>query len=230
MRHRRFDMIQRLGGVHTALIEKTVGLLDSVDLLGREAATVEADGVDTAIRDRLTGSDDERRYVLVDTRTALYHHMASYMAELVNQRTASDDGEIIYFHFACQLSRIGHDDIIMQDTVMCYMAVSHNEVVIAYDGLTFAERSAVNGNELTEDTVVSDNRPCHFVMEFQILRDSTDHCRREYMAVLTHLGILADSSTGVNDTAVTYLYVAIDKHERTDLHILAYLGLGMNTC
>ena len=50
------------------------------------------------------------------------------------------------------------------------------------------------------------------------------------MAVLAHLGVLADRRTGVDDTAVTYLYVLVDKNERTDLYIRADLSLGMNAC
>ena len=60
-------MIERLGRVHTSLIEQAVYLLDGMYLLGCEAATVESDGVDTAVSDGFACGDDVRRDIFVDT-------------------------------------------------------------------------------------------------------------------------------------------------------------------
>jgi hypothetical protein len=110
------------------------------------------------------------------------------------------------------------------------MAICHDEVVITDHGLALTERTAMHGHKLSQHTVVADERPGLFSVELQILRDSTNDSRREHMAILTQLGVPADGSAGINDTTITYLYVLVNEHERTDLYILAYLGFGMNTC
>ena len=183
-RHLRLYLGERLGSIQTAVIDDAVHLLDGMNLLGGESAAVETDRVDAAIGDRLAGCDSERRYILVDLRAALYHHVAADMAELMNKRTATDDGEIVHLHLAGELGTVRHDDMVMQDAVMRHVAVSHDEVIIADDGLALAECTAVNGNELTQDVIVADEGPGLFAVELQILRDSSDDSGGEDMAVL----------------------------------------------
>ena len=156
--------------------------------------------------------------------------MRTDVYELVHQCTAADDGEIIYFHFAGQLRGVGHDDIVVQDAVVRHMAVSHDEVVVTDDGLSFAGSTAVDRDELTHDVVVTDDGPGLFAVELQVLRYSTDDGGGEDVAVLAHFDVTADGGAGIDDATVTYLYVAVDGHERTYLYILANFGFGMNTC
>lgn len=185
-------MIERLCGVHAVLVKKAVHLLYRVDLFGCESAAVESYGVDAAERDRFARDDSERRYVLVDLRASLYHTMSADMSELVHEGAAADDGEVIYFHLAGELSGIGHDDVIMQDTVVRYVAVCHDEVVIADYGLTFAGCTAVDSHELTEHAVIADDGPGLFAAELEILRHTTDDGVREHMAVIAEDDIVVD--------------------------------------
>ena len=102
----------------------------------------------------------------------------------MDERTAADDGEIIHLHLAGKLGAVRHDDMIMQDTVVRHVAVSHDEVIIADDGLALAERTAMDGDELAEDVIVADESPGLFAVELQVLRDSADDGGGEDMAVL----------------------------------------------
>jgi hypothetical protein len=148
----------------------------------------------------------------------------------MDERTAADDGEIVHLHLAGELGAVRHDDMIIQDTVVRHVAVSHDEVIIADDGLALAESTAVDGDELTEDVIVADEGPGLFAVELQILRDRADNGGGEDMTVLAQFGIAADSSVGINDTSVADLYVPVDTNERTDLYILTDLSFGMNRC
>ena len=80
---------------------------------------------------------------------------------------------------------------------MCYMAISHDEVVVPHDGLSFAGCTAMDGDELTQHTVVADDGPGLFAAELQILRDATDHGVREDMAVIAKYHIVINIREGV---------------------------------
>ena len=100
LRHLSNDLVERLGGVESAIIEESVHLLDGVNLLGGKTSAVESHGVDTTKSDRVACCDREGRDVLIDLRSALNHTVCANPAELVNERSSADDGKIIYFHFA----------------------------------------------------------------------------------------------------------------------------------
>jgi hypothetical protein len=156
--------------------------------------------------------------------------MATDMTELMHECTTADDSEVIHYDFTCQLCRVGHNDVITQDAVVCHMAVCHDQVVVSDDGLTFAERTTMHRNELTQYAVVADDRPSYLAVELEVLRDSSDHSGREYMAMFAQLGVLTDSGIGVDDTTVSDLYVLVNEDERTYFYIRADLGFRMNTC
>ena len=159
LRHCSLDGIEGLGYDHTALIDEAIRLLDGMNLFRRETATVQAHRVNTAVRNGFAGRNDIGRDIFVDLRTALNHHMATDMTELMHQRTTSNDREVIHFHFAGQLRGIRHDDVVMQDAVVRYMAVGHDEVVITDDGLAFRRCAAMNSDELAQHAVIADDGP-----------------------------------------------------------------------
>ena len=76
---------------------------------------------------------------------------------------------------AGQIGSIGHNDIIPQFAVVRHMAVSHQEVIISYDGYTdICRRGPVDGHIFSDCIVVPDNDPGLFPFEFQILRRCPD--------------------------------------------------------
>ena len=145
-----------------------------MNLFGRETAAIQTDGIDAEERQRFTTGDDIRRNIFADFRTALNHHVCTDVRELMNKRTATNDCEIINLHFAGKLSHIGHNNIIAQHTIVRNVTIRHNEVVVAKYGLTAAGCTAMDSSELTNDTVVSDNRPSLLAFIFQVLRYCTN--------------------------------------------------------
>ena len=168
------DLNECLGGVHTAVVDEAIDLLDSMDLLGSKSTTIESNRVDATELNRFACCDSIRRYILVDARSALHHTVTTNMGELVNERTTADDGEIVHLYLTGQLRGIGHDDIIVQDAVVRHVAISHDEVVVADNGLALAGRPTMDSNELTQHAVVADDGPCLFSTELEVLRYSAD--------------------------------------------------------
>ena len=198
-------MVESLCGVHASLIEQAIHLLNRVNLLGGKASAVKAYGVHAAISDRLTGGNDKRRDVFVDLRTALYHHMIADVRELVNERTTSDDGEIFHLHFTRQLGGVGHDDVIMQDTIVRHMTVRHDEVVVSDDGFSLGGCSAMDGDELPEYAVVADNGEGLLAAVFEILRYGADDGGGEDMTVVTEDDVVVDVCEGVDGDVLAEL-------------------------
>ena len=112
---------------------------------------------------------------------------------------------------------------------MCHVAVRHDEVVVADNGLAFAGRTAMERDALSQHAVVAHDEPCLLTAELEVLRYSTDDGGGEDVTVVAQLGITQDGGVGIYHAVVTYDDIAVDKDERTYLYVLAYLGLRMNT-
>ena len=188
----RFDILERLGSVHTIVINNAVDLLDCVDLLRCETATVESDRVDTGISNRFAGGYDIRRDVFVNLRSALNHHMGPDAAELMHKCATADDREVIDLYLTCQLRAIRHNNVVMQDAIMRDMAVGHDQIVGTDDGFSFGSRTAMDGDELTEDTVIADDGPGLFAAELQVLGDTADDGIGKDMAIIAEDHIIID--------------------------------------
>ena len=188
----RLDIFERLGGVHTIVINNAVDLLDCVDLLRCETATVESDRVDTGISNRFAGGYDIRRDVFVNLRSALNHHMGPDAAELMHKCATADDREVIDLYLTCQLRAIRHNNVVMQDAIMRDMAVRHDQIVGTDDGFSFGSRTAMDGDELTEDTVIADDGPGLFAAELQVLGDTADDSIGKDMAIIAENHIIID--------------------------------------
>jgi hypothetical protein len=120
--------------------------------------------------------------------------------------------------------------MVVEDTVVCDMAVRHDQIVVTDEGLSFGGGAAMDGTTLAHYISVANNGPGLFSVEFEILGNRTYHGGRKDMAVFANLGETTDGGIGINDGAIAYFYVAIDEYERTDLHIIADFGIGMNAC
>ena len=103
LRHIFLDIFHGVGDVHAVAVQQTVYFLDLSHFFNGESAPAQADNVDTGVADRLTCCFDVGRYVLVDEGTALKHDMLSDVAELMDECTAADDGEVVDHHFAGNL-------------------------------------------------------------------------------------------------------------------------------
>ena len=55
--------------------------------------------------------------------------MRADVAELVDEGTAAEDGEIVDHNLAGHLDGVAHDDVVTHDAVVGHMAVCHDEAV-----------------------------------------------------------------------------------------------------
>ena len=172
------SVLQGLRRVVQRAVYEPVNVLNGVDLFACKASAIEADAVDSAVLDRFASSDDVGRDVFVDLASALDHYVCADMAELMHQCTSADDGVVLHHHFARQLDGVAHDDMVVQEAIVCYVAVCHDEAVIAHDSLALAGGAAMHGCALTDSGVVADNSEGFFALELEVLRNSTHYGRR----------------------------------------------------
>ena len=92
--------------------------------------------VHALIGDGVAGSHAIRRNVLVDQGAALNHDMTADERELVHEGATTDNGPISYLDLSGQLCRVGHDDMVAHNAVVCHMAIGHDQAVVAHNGLT----------------------------------------------------------------------------------------------
>jgi len=84
-------------------VEQAISLVDVLDGLVAETTATQTDEVDAAIAGWLLAGNDIRRNILRETATALDHHVACDVAELMNENVGADDGVVIYNHLAGKL-------------------------------------------------------------------------------------------------------------------------------
>ena len=100
------DAFDSVADVKSREIEVAVDFLDVAYILVGEATAAQTNGVNSCIGDRLAGCLNVGRDVLVDEGAALNHHVRPDVAELVNESSAADNGEIVDNHLAGKLSGV----------------------------------------------------------------------------------------------------------------------------
>ena len=63
--------------------------------------------------------------------------MGADVAELVDECSASDNGEVVDDYFAGHLYGVAHDDVVADAAVVSDVAVGHDEAVATDDGFAF---------------------------------------------------------------------------------------------
>jgi len=119
------DSLEGLGIVQTTLVEGTIDVVDTEDLLIGEASTTKTDDVDPTIDNRVTTDERIGRDILVYTRTSLEHDMLRDAYELVDERASTKDRIVIDLDLSRHLSSVTEDHVISEDTVMGDMRVGH---------------------------------------------------------------------------------------------------------
>jgi len=119
------DSLEGLGIVQTTLVEGTIDVVDTEDLLIGEASTTKTNDVDPTIDNWVTTDERIGRDVLVYTRTTLEHDMLRDAYELVDERASTKDRIVIDLDLSRHLSSVTEDHVISEDTVVGDMRVGH---------------------------------------------------------------------------------------------------------
>lgn len=73
--------------------------------------------------------------VFVDQSPALYHHMRTYMAKLMNQCSSSNYRKIVDLYLSSNLRSVCNNDIVPNHAVMGDVRISHNKAIAANNSL-----------------------------------------------------------------------------------------------
>ena len=222
------DAFHSVADVEAGEVEISVNLLDVADGVVAEVAATQTYTVDAGVADGLAGGLDVGRDVLVDEGAALNHHVRADVAELVHERAAADDGEIVDHHLAGQLRGVADDDVVAYGAVVGHMAVGHDEAVVAYGGAAAGGGAAVHGDALADGGVVADDGQGVLAAELEVLRYGADDGTGEYGAVTSDAGAFKDGYVAADARALADFHIGVDGDERINHHARRNLGGGMH--
>lgn len=154
--------------------------------------------------------------------------MAADVGELVDEGAASDDCEVVDVAFAGELGGVAHDDVVAEEAVVGYVAVCHDEAVVADDGFAFGGCAAVDCDAFADVAVVADYDFGLFAAELEVLRDCSDDCAWEYVAIFADGCAFEDCCVAVDVCAGTDAYVFVDGDEWVDYYVVSQLCVWVN--
>lgn len=224
------DAVDCVGNVESREIEVAVNLLDCHNLLACEVATAQTYGVYTRIGDGITSGFHERWDIFVDACATLNHYVCAKMTELVDERTTTDYGEIVYLHLAGNLCGIGDNHVVTYRAIMRHVGISHYQAVATHFGEPFRSCAAVYCDAFAKGGVVADN--CHgfLAFEFQILRNSGDYGARENVAVFSDARALHYGHITADMSSFTDFDILVDGHEGLYHYARMDFGCGVDIC
>ena len=205
-------------------------LMDGINLLAGKATTTQTYKIDSAVCDGLASCDDVGRDLFAALASALYHHVATDAAELVDEYGRADDCEVVYDNLTSELGLVTNDTAITYDSIVCYVYALHEKVVAAYDSSTLGCCASVDGYIFTDGVVVTNLCCSLFATELEVLRYSTDDCAGEYGVAIANARTVEDVGIGHDDVVVANHNITVNVHEGTNLHILADNGFGVDIC
>src|SRR5262249_37559891 len=126
------------------------------------------------------------------------HGITSDPCELVDSCHSANDGVIFNNDMSCQINGISHNDPITNFTIMCNMAVRHDQTIIskANNGIFLARR--VDRYVFADFTVFPNDNKCLFTTKFKILSLCTDTSPRPNSCASTNGSIAVYVSMGLD--------------------------------
>lgn len=189
---------------------------------------MESNGIKADVRDWFSGSLDERRYILINQSPTLEHDIATEMAELVDQATATDHGGIIDLDFTGELTSIGHNDSVAKAAIVSNVIVSHNQAILTDHGFALRGSAAVDGDTLAESSTITDISVSFLTLELKILRDGSDHSAGEDGDTIPDTRAGEDGDISIDDAIIADFDILIYGREITYPDIIADLGIWAN--
>lgn len=209
-------------------VEQAISLVDVLDGLVAETTATQTDEVDAAIAGRLLAGNDVRRNILRETASALDHHVACDVTELMNENVGTDDGVVIYNHLAGKLGRVTDNQAAAQLAVVSHVNSLHQEVVAAYHGLALRGSTTRDSNVLTDAVVIAHLAGCHLALELQVLRLCRDAGAWEEFIIIADTSAHVDGNAVLQYVVIAQNGVLVDIAERTDNVVVTEFCLWMN--
>ena len=172
---------ERLRGIEAGTGQQPEGVLQRFNRFRPKAAALQAHAIRTVDFAFVVASGlRERKHVLLDNRAAAHHGMLADAAELVDGAEATDVGEILHNYVPGKGDSVGQDGVVMNDNVVSYMHISHQQVVISYHRAhPAALRAAVDGYKFPDAVAVADDGLGLFAFVLFVLRGHAAGAERE---------------------------------------------------
>src|SRR5690554_16039 len=135
--------------------------------------------------------------------------MSTNFCKLMNKSSATKYCIIVDFYFTCQLSAITKYYIIIKNTVVSNMAVSHNQTVFPDFCKSFGCSSPVNSCTFTYCSIITYFSNCLFTLKFKILWYPGNCGMREYCTILTDTGTVEHGCISHNSCSVANFCILI---------------------
>lgn len=213
-----------------AMKDKAVGIGDvRLHLLGYSAERKNG-RVYASILYGVIAGDDIRRHVAADAAASLYHGATAYARSCIGDNVRREYHRVINRAIAGYLRAVTEHALVGNLGVVRYMNTLHEEVLVAYDGLSAAVRRAVDYHVFTDDIVVADYQYRSVALVVEILRLGAEHGVLVYLVATPHAGAVHYADVRVDNAVVANLNVAFDISERINRNVLPYLRFRVYFC
>src|SRR5690554_4852060 len=211
----RCQRLQRLLNGQALTVNDLVGTPQHVECGGGKAPAAQPFEIDAVGARTVAARHHVGRNILQHHRTGAAHDMGTDMAELMYCRKTAQNGMITHMHMPGQRRIVGQDHMVTDDTVMCHVRIGHQQIVTADSGNAgILYRTAMDGDTLTDDVVVTDLQKGWLALELFVL------------TVFTHSGELKNPVTGPDTGRPLDHDMGFDAGTRPDLHVRADQGPG----
>jgi len=226
----RFDFVAAVHIVETALEEYAAGVVQFAYAFFGEVSAAQPHAVQSGITHGIVVHGDIGRNVLPYEGTALNHDVRSYVRPLMHCGMTSYDSPVAHLDFARERYAVGENAVIAHHVVVRYVDVSHQQVVVADDGLAARCRSAAYGHVFAYFVVVAYLGNGLFAFEFEVLgRAGYGGCRM-YLAAFAYARSVVNHRTRSYPAVVAYDYVAGDVCKGFYRYVVTDFGIGMYVC
>ena len=226
----RFDGVPQQVAAHE---QCTVGLLQLEPFLAGKTGALEADTVEPAHAVD-AANDGERRQVEADPGAALHHRHGADSAELVHDGVAGEECAVADHCMAANQYAVGKDRLVADDGVVTNVAIGHEYVFRADDGVFLERVGTVNGDVFTERVLLTDNQPSGGSVVFHVLRGIADNAAGMKAVAATDSGVPREMHMRPDDAVGAERDVRVDDGVRADLSAVVNLcvfvddGCGVN--
>ena len=210
-----------------ALVDKAVSIhdvaQDAVGNLVGPLVVLQHHGIDAMILHRVSCHDDVGRHILGNAAARLYQHPAAYVAVLLDDDVAAQDGAIVHDAFAGYHASDAQHAVVVDLHVVAQVHSVHQVVVATNAGGVAFMCCAGHYHIFVDSVVVTDDELAVFTRVMEVLGGTAQHGTMVHFVPFTHAGAVQDACSRHDDAVVSNFHIAFDLRERLDCNILANL-------
>jgi hypothetical protein len=163
----------------------------------------------------ITHRESKGQRVFDHYRIAAYVSLPAYATELMNARIRTYVRARFDYHMTRERSRVGHDDLVPYDAIVCDVSLSHNQALVAdLREHPSAFRATMYGHEFAYRAARTDARLRRLAPVFQVLRSEPYGDEGKDVRVVAYV------------REPVYDYVRVEPHAVAQGYLVAYDGIG----